>query len=284
MGVTGGFPARASAKLNTGCKQPVAPFPEPSEGEVGPFLSTHESTGLSFTANPAERALAEIAELAGGLAHELRNPLSTMMINLKLLAEDLQDGNVGEGDVRRRGLLKIDVLRREAERLQALFDEFLSLTGPYSLQRTLTDLNAIVARLVEFCEPMMNAHKVRITQVAKVRPLECSVDEKLLSRALLNLAINAQQAMPRGGELTVTTEGDGAVAVIRVSDSGVGIADYDRDRVFRPFFSTKPNGTGLGLSITQRIIQEHGGSLDFVSEVGQGTAFTIRLPRSPKPD
>lgn len=233
----------------------------------------------SPTTEQAQRAVIEIAELAGGLAHELRNPLSTMMINLKLLTEDLQDERADERDARRRALLKVDVLRREAERLQALFDEFLSLAGPCPLQRAAVDLNDIVARLVEFCEPMMKAHGVRMTHVAGVRPLFCRADEKLLSRALLNLAINAQQAMPDGGELSISTESEGDDAIIRVRDTGVGIAEEDRPRVFRPFFSTKPTGTGLGLSITRRLIEEHGGKLTFTSSEGGGTTFVIRLPK-----
>jgi len=227
----------------------------------------------------SQRAVLEIAELAGGLAHELRNPLSTMMINLKLLSEELQDSTADPVDARRRALLKVDVLRREAERLQALFDEFLSLAGPCTLHRATVDLNDIVARLVEFCEPMMKAHRVRVTHVAELRPLQCMVDENLLSRALLNLSVNAQQAMPDGGELTFTTASQGDFALIRVGDTGVGIADADRPRIFRPFFSTKPTGTGLGLSITRRIIEEHGGELTFSSTRGRGTTFVVRLPR-----
>ncbi len=226
------------------------------------------------------RALAEIAELAGGLAHELRNPLSTMMINLKLLAEDLEDLEAKPRDVRRRALLKVDVLRREAERLQALFDEFLNLTGPFTLQRTTLDLNLIVVRLTEFCEPLMTEHRIQTAASLHPSPLLCPVDEKLLSQALLNIVINAQQAMPDGGTLSIATTRDGDWATIAVSDTGLGIAEQDRSRIFRPFFSTKARGTGLGLSITQRIIHEHGGDLTFQSTVGHGTTFTLRLPAS----
>lgn len=239
---------------------------------------TADASKTSAAPEAAQRAMLEIAELAGGLAHELRNPLSTMMINLKLLSEDLQDSYADFGDTRRRALLKVDVLRREAERLQALFDEFLSLAGPYSLHRAPMDLNENVARLVEFCEPMMNANGVTLAHVAGTKPLAGEVDEKLISRAMLNLVINAQQAMPKGGALTITTRAEGEFAILEVRDTGVGIADADRGRIFRPFFSTKPNGTGLGLSITQRIIQEHGGTLDFESTPGVGTTFRVRLP------
>lgn len=225
-----------------------------------------------------QREVSQIAELAGGLAHELRNPLSTMMINLKLLAEDLQDFETHPHDTQRRALLKVDILRREAERLQALFDEFLSLTGPFVLRRSPTDLNIVVGRLVEFCEPLMKANRVCINVAVESKPLECSADEKLLSQALLNLVINAQQAMPNGGELTITTSAESEWAVIAVGDTGVGIAEADQARILRPFFSTKARGTGLGLSIARRIVEEHGGTLTFTSQLGRGTTFTIRLP------
>lgn len=225
----------------------------------------------------ADSTVAEIVELVGGLAHELRNPLSTLMVNLKLLAEDLDDMSVQPEAARRRGLLKVDILRREAERLQQLFDEFLRLAGPCPLRCSPLDLNTPIARLVEFLSPLMNEHGVRVT-VESEGPVVCMVDEMLLSQALLNVALNAQQAMPEGGELNIAVCRRGLEAVIEISDSGVGIADSEKDRIFRPFFSTKPGGTGLGLPITRRVIEEHGGTVSFESQVGRGTRFTIRLP------
>jgi len=230
------------------------------------------------TFSAPQLTVAEVTELAGGLAHELRNPLSTMMINLKLLAEDLQDGGASFDDVRRRALLKVDALRREAERLQSLFDDFLNLTSPYKLDLAECDLNKIVARLVEFFDPMMHASKIKIFVHRTSGPLLCRVDEKLISQALLNLVINAKDAMPSGGELTITTALDGNRAVLSVADTGVGISEKDRDHITRPFFSTKAKGGGLGLSIIQRIALEHGGELSFTSRPGAGTTFTVRLP------
>ena len=225
-----------------------------------------------------QRTISEMAELAGGLAHELRNPLSTVMINLKLLAEDLRDTESHFDDVRRRALLKVDVLRRESERLQSLFDEFLNLTGPYRLQREMTDLGTVVTRLVEFFEPLAQSKGVEIRLEGADTPVRCRVDQKLLSQALLNMVVNAQEAMPEGGILSISVGREGGSATVAVSDSGVGIAPEDGALILRPFFSTKASGTGLGLSITQRIVREHGGCLDFESKSGAGTTFTIRLP------
>lgn len=224
------------------------------------------------------RSVAELAELAGGLAHELRNPLSTMKISLKLLAEDLQTTDADFDDVRRRALLKVETLRREAERLESLFEDFLNLTGPCGLSLGEADLREIVDRLVEFLDPMMKNSAVNIEVIKPGIPVSCRVDEKLLSQGLLNIALNAREAMPEGGLLRVETGLDDDCAFIRMTDTGMGIAPKDLDRIMRPFFSTKADGSGLGLSITRRIVNEHGGTIAFSSEQGKGTQVTVRLP------
>ncbi len=230
------------------------------------------------TDNNQPLTVAEMAELAGGLAHELRNPLSTMMVNLKLMAEDLRDTTAHPDDVRRRALQRVDVLRHEAERLQGLFNDFLSTTGPCRLNRTPVDLHQLATRLAAFFGPLARDHDVRIELRDDGVPLTVNVDEKLLSQATLNLVINAQEAMPDGGRLTIETKRDGDHAVISVADTGIGVAPEHRDRLLRPFFSTKGTGTGLGLSVTRRIVGEHGGTLTFTSKPSCGTTFTIRIP------
>lgn len=226
------------------------------------------------------RRLVELSELAGGLAHELRNPLSTIMINLKLLAEDLMDASADFDAVRRRALIRVDSLRREAERLQGIFDDFLRLTNPFRLNKSPVDIVATVHRLAEFFDPVARSHGLTLTVEACSTPAVCEADENLLRQALLNLLINAQQATGPGGTITLGCAVDGGDAVVSVRDTGAGIAPEARERVFRPFFSTKQGGSGLGLSLTQRIVHEHGGSLTFESEVGKGTTFYIRLPRT----
>lgn len=219
-----------------------------------------------------------MAELAGGLAHELRNPLSTVMIQLKLLAEDLQDIETHPIDARRRALIKVEVLQREAQRLQSLFDEFLSLTGPCRLRLKEVDINEVVARLAAFVEPEANVKGIDVKLNLAEEPLVCPVDENLLRQALMNIVINGQEAMPDGGVVRLTTGSHEDGAFVTISDTGVGIAPENRDRILRPFFSTKAHGNGLGLSITQRILNEHGGSLSLETELGRGTTFTIVLP------
>lgn len=244
-------------------------------------------------ASNTSQRLAELSELSGGLAHELRNPLSTMMINLKLLAEELREPTTSTDDMRRRALLKVDALRREAERLQALFDDFLQLMGTRRLQTAAVDLVELVARLAEFFSPVAKNHGLELRVVDEaggdamshagqpqtgLRSIRIQADENLLRQALLNLLINAQQATPSGGTITMRFGRDANGAFISVSDTGAGITPQERDRIFRPFFSTKPGGSGLGLPITRRIVEEHGGTLTFETQPGQGTTFSISLP------
>jgi len=227
-----------------------------------------------------EQMVAEMAELAGGLAHELRNPLSTMMINLKLLAEDLSDPDARLSDVRRRALIKVDRLSREGKRLQSLFDEFLRLAGPCRLNLVSVDVNGVVQELIEFVKPMATKAGIPIQFERAPESLHCQIDENLIRQALLNLLINAQQAMPDGGTLTIKTAGTDDRVSIHITDTGVGISTRDQARIMRPFVSAKPDGNGLGLSITRRVVQEHGGDLALQSELGQGTTATISIPRN----
>ncbi len=228
-----------------------------------------------------QRMIAEMSELAGGLAHELRNPLSTMMINLKLLAEDLRDENAHPDDMRRRAMLKVDSLRYEAERLQRLFDEFLHVAGPYRLQSTSCNLNDVVAKLISFVEPEARERGIDVKTNFSPNNLNCRIDANLIRQALVNILSNAQDAMPEGGTLTISTRQEDAIAVVRVADTGVGIAEEDHEKISRPFFSTKAQGTGLGLSITRRIIHEHSGTLALHSKLGEGTTVIVRLPMGP---
>lgn len=234
-------------------------------------------------ASEAGRNLVELTELVGGLAHELRNPLSTMMVNLKLLSEYLDDERTPFETVRHRAQQKVDVLRREAERLNNLFDEFLNLTGPSGINCVEADLNGIVQRVAEFFEPEAASRNVRLVLSLADGVVDCRADERLLRQALLNVLINGVEAMPEGGDLTVITRRDGSGAYIDIRDTGVGVREEDRDRIFRPFYSNKARGTGLGLSVTQRIVQDHGGRLEMSSQGARGATFTIFLPGQGEP-
>jgi signal transduction histidine kinase len=227
--------------------------------------------------------IVELSELAGGLAHEIRNPLSTLKVNLQLLSEDFGEGPDGadiDPDLRRRALQRLATLRSETDRLQHLLDDFLKLVGGHDITSKPQDVNEVVGHLVEFFTPRAEGLGIQMRMSLSDEPLVCQVDEALLKQALLNLCLNAQQAMPDGGELMVQTSSDGAWAHIEITDTGVGIDPEVKTQLFKPFFSTKKGGSGLGLSLTRRIIAEHGGTISVQSEPGKGSRFTVRLPRS----
>jgi signal transduction histidine kinase len=229
-------------------------------------------------AEKSQRQVMEVSELAGGLAHELRNPLSTMVLNLELLGEDLRTARDLDPDIRRRGLTKIDAIRQQADRLQSIFDDFLRLSGPYKLQITRVDLNETLQRLIEFFGPQAVNAGIQVRTQFHPAALPCNLDVRLMEQALLNLLINAQEAMPNGGDLRISTSDADGRAVVEVADTGIGIPPANRAKIFRPFFSTKPAGTGLGLSTTHRVITEHAGTIEVESQPDVGTKFTVRLP------
>jgi signal transduction histidine kinase len=218
---------------------------------------------------------AEIAQLAGGLAHEIRNPLSTMSLNLDLLAEDFQEPQTPRD---RRVLLKIERLKREAQRLQDILENFLRFAKMQDLRREPADLNEIVDELRDFREPGAGAEGIVLrAQYAEDLP-RVPLDVELFRQALLNLILNAEHAMPDGGELILRTRREGPWCVLDVIDTGKGMTEDVRARVFDAFYSTRPGGSGLGLPITRKTVEAHGGTISVQSVPGKGSQFTVRLP------
>jgi signal transduction histidine kinase len=218
---------------------------------------------------------AEISQLAGGLAHEIRNPLSTLSLNLDLLAEDFQNPETSRD---RRALQRVERLRHEVGRLQGIVESFLRFARVQDLKFEPTDLNAIAEELRDFYEPQAANHAIVIrTQFAQDLP-PVQLDADLFKQALLNLVLNAQHAMPAGGDLILTTRRDGNWAILDVIDTGGGMSDEVRGRIFDAFFSTRQGGSGLGLPTTRKIVEAHGGAIQVRSESGKGSQFSIRLP------
>jgi len=235
--------------------------------------------------------LAELGHLSAGLAHEIKNPLSTINLNLKLLAEDLQRSpnpilksaeaaglSSIEGNEHRRLLTRLDSVRQEALRLRDILDDFLRYAGRIELQLAPTDLRQLVGELTDFFAPQAQAAKVILRTALPEQPVLCRVDADLLKQALLNLMINSTQAMEDGGELLIRLAARRQEAVLEVIDTGKGIPPEDLPRIFQVYYSTRKGGTGLGLPTTQRIIREHDGTLAVQSHMGKGTRFVITLP------
>ncbi len=218
---------------------------------------------------------AEIALLAGGLAHEIRNPLSTMGLNLDLLVEDFKGAETARD---KRVLQKLERVRRETVRLQDIVEDFLRFARVQDLRAGPADLNDVVDDLRDFCEPQAVGQNVVIrTQYDPDLP-QVPLDVDLFKQALWNLIRNAQHAMPDGGELMLQTRREGDEAVLDVTDTGVGMTGEVAARVFDAFYSTRAGGSGLGLPTTRKIVEAHGGSIALQSEPGQGSRFTVRLP------
>ena len=229
---------------------------------------------LERRARQAER-LAELGTLTGGLAHEIKNPLSTVQLNLQLLEEDLRADHPGLTRV----LNRLATVRNETARLRETLDDFLRYAGRLELDRKPTELNRLLEELVDFFTPQAQVQRVQLRLRKSEEPVTAQVDPRLIKQAVLNLMLNACQAMPGGGELMLSVARNGSSdALIDVVDTGPGITPEAAERIFQAYYSTKKGGTGLGLPMSKRIAQEHGGDLSVRSDPGKGSDFTLRLP------
>jgi signal transduction histidine kinase len=217
----------------------------------------------------------EIARLAGGLAHEIKNPLSTIRLNMELLAEDFADA---ENPRERRALNKIHVMQRECQRLQDLLDDFLNFAKVRRLDLEPTDLNELVRQVLDFFKPKAQEAKIEVIYYLDGGLPVVMLDRKAFYSALLNLVLNAEQAMREGGQLVARTYVVADGVALDLIDSGCGMDERTQSKVFEAFFSTRPGGTGLGLPTARKIIEAHGGQIRVQSEPGRGTQFTIKLP------
>jgi two-component system sensor histidine kinase HydH len=240
---------------------------------------------------------AVLAELAGGFIHEIKNHLSTLGLNLQLLAEDFQ---TPETHRERRALTRIQKLTSECEHLVQVANDFLRFAR-IKLDKKPTDLIRVIEEMIDFFAPTARAASIEIKTFLSADLPPVLLDGDLFKQALLNLMLNAEQAMPQGGELTIQAalepdcEGPdvereqpkisglrsaprGPRVCLSLIDTGKGIASDVLGKIWKPFFSTRPGGSGLGLPTTRKIVEAHGGTIEVQSEVGRGTKFTIRLP------
>ncbi len=218
---------------------------------------------------------AEIAELAGGLAHEIKNPLSTIRLNMDLLAEDL-DG--AELPAQRRALRKVETVKQECSRLEELLNAFLDFSRSHALQLEPRDVNKQLRDLLDFYRPQAKAAGIELIEYYANNLPAVRLDGKSFRRAVLNLLLNAQQAMPEGGQLVVRTRTSGNEVAVDLIDTGCGMNEQSAAKVFDAFYSTKPGGSGLGMSIVRKIVEAHGGRILLQSEPNRGTQFTLLFP------
>jgi len=194
---------------------------------------------------------------------------------MELLAEDFGEATTPR---ERRALAKVNVVQRECQRLQDLLDNFLSFAKVRQLDLQPSDLNHQVRRVLNFFAPQATEAGIEVVDYLSADLPTVLLDAESFHAALLNLVLNAQQAMPEGGQLVVRTYTTADGVALDLIDTGCGMDD----RVFDAFFSTKRGGSGLGLSTTRKIIEAHGGRITLQSEPGRGTQFTVKLPVPPR--
>ena len=218
---------------------------------------------------------AELAELAGGFIHEIKNHLSTFSLNLQLLAEDFAEP---QNQRERRALDRVKRLQTECDRLVNVSNDFLRFARLNDLDVKPTSLTSAIEELVEFFGPTAQQHLIEIKTYLPADLPQVNLDRDVFKQALLNLMLNAQQAMQGGGELTIQAVREPNAVALSLIDTGKGMPANVVAKAFEPFFSTRNGGTGLGLPTTRKIVVAHGGTIDVQSELGRGTKFTIRLP------
>lgn len=230
--------------------------------------------------------VAFLAQLAAGLAHEVKNPLSTIAINLTLLQEDWERAaptrnEQGEPAVtprEERSIRRIRTLQREVSRLEQIVDDFRQFARGADLNRKPEDLGRVVQDMLDFVEPEDRAAGIRHHAEVPVGLPLVLLDESRFREAFLNLLVNARQAMPEGGELIVRLARASNFVELSVTDTGIGMRPDQLEHCFDLYWSDKKGGTGLGLATVKRTIEEHGGVISVVSEEGRGTSFTMFLP------
>lgn len=225
----------------------------------------------------AER-LAAAGRVSAQVAHEVRNPLSSIGLNVELLGDQLEAARFPGDDDAAEARRLLAAVTREVDRITDLTEEYLKLARLPAPVLRRDDLVAIVQGVVGFSREELERSQVTVALTALAEPVHVQADEGQLRQVFLNLFRNAREAMTSGGALTVTVARDGGDAVVRVEDTGPGLPREVRARLFEPFFSTKARGSGIGLSLSRQIVEAHGGQIGIDESVQQGTAFVMRFP------
>ncbi len=217
----------------------------------------------------------ELAELAGSLAHEIKNPLSVIRMNMELLAEDFADAHTPN---ERRALSKIEMVTRQCTRLENLLNDFLRFSKLRNLDLRLGSLNEQIERVLDLFEPQALESGVEVIRYLDADLPSVKLDPETVQAALVNLVKNALEAMPNGGQFVARTRLTRTGVALDLIDTGCGMDERTAMRMFEAFYTTKSGGSGLGLPTARKIIEAHGGRIDVHSEVGRGTQFTLEFP------
>lgn len=225
------------------------------------------------------RRYEELAELAGSLAHEIKNPLSVIHMNVELLREELVEL---DSPTRRRALDKSEIIATQCERMENLLRDFLRFARLRDLELTPGNLNEQVDRVLRAYAAQAQQDNVEVVRYLDADLPSILLHSDSLQAALMNLVKNALEAMPDGGQLVVHTWASGTGVSLDLIDTGCGMDENTALRMFEPFYSSKNGGSGLGLPTARKIIEAHGGRISVQSDVGRGTKFTLQFPVPPR--
>ncbi|MEO8071414.1 MAG: ATP-binding protein, partial [Acidobacteriota bacterium] len=257
----------------------IAPFKTDDAKQAGWIIGLEDVTdraNLEEQLRLSEK-MAAIGLLAAGVAHEVNTPLTGISSFTQMLLE-----RADPDDPRTQLLSKIE---QQTFRAAKIISSLLNLARPSGGETTAVDLNIVIGDIVSLLEHQFKISRIQVNRNLSASPVVVRGAEFKLQQVFLNLFLNARDAMPKGGWLSVSTAVDGGEAVVEVGDTGVGIPSEHIARIYDPFFTTKPDGrgTGLGLSVTYGIVREHGGSLTCDSDLNQGTRFRLVLPTIEQP-
>jgi signal transduction histidine kinase len=255
-------------------------------GNMGTLLTLRDmATALQLEQElEVSRRLAAIGRLTAGVGHEVKNPINAMVLHLELLRGKLAGDSVSlDRDSAQR---HVEILAHEMQRLDRVVQTLADFSRPLEMHLREYDLARVVAGVVDLTDAEMQENGVTVQFDQPSNPVTVRLDEELIRQALLNLLLNAMQAMPAGGEIRLSVKRENNNAVVEIADEGEGIPAQLLPRIFDLYFTTKPKGSGIGLALTYRIVQLHGGAMDVRSNAdpdspGRGTTFLLRLPIAP---
>ncbi|HLI86587.1 MAG TPA: ATP-binding protein [Bryobacteraceae bacterium] len=215
--------------------------------------------------------MAALSRISSGVAHEVKNPLNAILLHVEVARAKLARGDTEISQ-------QIEIISREILRLDRVVKTFLDFQRPVELKLCSVAVRDLLAEVVELARPQAESAHIRVSVEQDDESVQVRVDHDLVQQTLLNVVVNAIEAMPEGGDLRFASSSSGDMVEIRISDTGPGIPPELREKIFRLYFTTKKEGSGIGLAMAFRIVQLHDGTIDFTSEPGKGTTFSIRLP------
>jgi signal transduction histidine kinase len=248
-------------------------FVQEKNTQIGALLIMRDAESVRRIGDEIEmsRRLSASGRVTGGVAHEVKNPINAIVLHLQLLQNKLAQL---DPDTRRH----MDIIGSEIHRLDRVVQTLVDFMRARELHLVETDLRRLLEEVALLAAPDAEQHGVTIQRDLLVEPLPIKADLDFMKQALLNVVLNGIQAMPQGGELTISARRDGNAALAEVCDRGMGIAQDVQNKIFELYFTTKKDGNGIGLAQTYQILQWHYGSVEFESVEGEGTTFRFRLP------